>query len=47
MSAAAELFKAVTHLVRAQVLEPLSHGESTIPELCEGTGVKDTQLSGT
>ena len=45
MSAAAELFKAVAHPVRAQILELLSHGESTIPELCEGTGVKATHLS--
>lgn len=45
MSAAAELFKAVAHPVRAQILELLSHGESTIPELCEGTGVKASHLS--
>lgn len=45
MSAAAELFKAIAHPVRAQILELLSRGESTIPELCEGTGVKATHLS--
>jgi DNA-binding transcriptional ArsR family regulator len=45
MSAAAEVFKAVAHPVRAQILELLSHGESSIPELCEGTGVKDTHLA--
>lgn len=45
MSAAAELFKAVAHPVRAQVLELLSHGESSIPELCGRTGVKAAHLS--
>ncbi|MDF2048424.1 metalloregulator ArsR/SmtB family transcription factor [Arthrobacter sp. Cr_A7] len=45
MSAAAEVFKAVAHPVRAQILELLSHGESSIPELCEGTGVKATHLA--
>ena len=45
MSAAAELFKAVAHPVRAHILELLSQGESSIPELCEGTGVKATHLS--
>jgi DNA-binding transcriptional ArsR family regulator len=45
MSAAAEVFKAVAHPVRAQILELLSRGESSIPELCEGTGVKDTHLA--
>jgi DNA-binding transcriptional ArsR family regulator len=45
MSAAAELFKAVAHPVRAQILALLADGESTIPELCEGTGVKATHLS--
>jgi DNA-binding transcriptional ArsR family regulator len=45
MSAAAEVFKAVAHPVRAQILELLSRGESSIPELCEGTGVKATHLS--
>jgi DNA-binding transcriptional ArsR family regulator len=45
ISAAAELFKAVAHPVRAQVLELLSQGESTIAELCEGTGVKASHLS--
>ena len=45
MVAAAELFKAVAHPVRAQILELLSRGEATIPELCEGTGVKATHLS--
>jgi DNA-binding transcriptional ArsR family regulator len=45
MSAAAEVFKAVAHPVRAQILDLLSRGESSIPELCEGTGVKDTHLA--
>ncbi|MDQ0673969.1 DNA-binding transcriptional ArsR family regulator [Pseudarthrobacter siccitolerans] len=45
MTAAAELFKAVAHPVRAHILELLSQGESSIPELCEGTGVKATHLS--
>jgi DNA-binding transcriptional ArsR family regulator len=45
MFAAAELFKAVAHPVRAQILELLSQDESSIPELCEGTGVKATHLS--
>ncbi|MDQ0868322.1 DNA-binding transcriptional ArsR family regulator [Arthrobacter sp. V1I9] len=45
MSAAAELFKAIAHPVRAQILELLSRGESSIPELCEGTGVKPSHLS--
>lgn len=45
MAAAAELFKAVAHPARAQILELLSRGEATIPELCEGTGVKATHLS--
>lgn len=45
MSAAADLFKALAHPVRARILELLSHGESTIPELCGGTGVKATHLS--
>jgi DNA-binding transcriptional ArsR family regulator len=45
MSAAAELFKAVAHPFRVKVLELLSQGESTIPELCEGTGVKPAHLS--
>ncbi|CCQ45049.1 transcriptional regulator domain protein [Pseudarthrobacter siccitolerans] len=38
MTAAAELFKAVAHPVRAQVLELLSQGASSIPELCEDGG---------
>lgn len=45
MYAAAELFKAVAHPVRAQILELLRRGESSIPELCEGTGVKASHLS--
>ena len=45
MSAAAELFKAVAHPVRAQILDLLSHSECSIPELCEGTGVKASHLS--
>jgi DNA-binding transcriptional ArsR family regulator len=45
MTAAAEVFKAVAHPVRAQILELLSRGECTIPDLCEGTGVKATHLS--
>jgi DNA-binding transcriptional ArsR family regulator len=45
MSAVAEVFKAVAHPVRAQILELLSRGESSIPELCEGTGVKATHLA--
>ncbi|WP_181884902.1 metalloregulator ArsR/SmtB family transcription factor [Arthrobacter sp. RT-1] len=45
MSAAADVFKAVAHPVRAQILELLSRGESSIPELCEGTGVKNTHLA--
>jgi DNA-binding transcriptional ArsR family regulator len=45
ISAAAELFKAVAHPVRAQILELLSQGESSIAELCEGTGVKASHLS--
>ena len=45
LTAAAELFKAVAHPVRAQILEILCHGEASIPQLCEGTGVKATHLS--
>jgi len=45
MLALAEVFKAVAHPVRAQVLDLLSHGESSIPELCEGTGEKASHLS--
>lgn len=45
MSDAAELFKAVAHPVRAQILELLCRGESSIPELCEGTGAKPAHLS--
>jgi DNA-binding transcriptional ArsR family regulator len=45
MSAAADVFKALAHPVRAQVLELLSHGASSIPELCAGTGVKASHLS--
>jgi len=45
MFAAAELFKALAHPVRAQILALLARGESTIPELCEGTGEKATHLS--
>jgi DNA-binding transcriptional ArsR family regulator len=45
VDAAAELFKAVAHPVRAQILELLTHGECTIPELCEGTGLKPSHLS--
>jgi DNA-binding transcriptional ArsR family regulator len=45
ISAAAELFKAVAHPVRAQILELLAQGESSIAELCEGTGVKASHLS--
>lgn len=45
MLAAAELFKALAHPVRAQILALLAYGESTIPELCEGTGVKAAHLS--
>ncbi|MDQ0731163.1 ArsR/SmtB family transcription factor [Arthrobacter sp. B1I2] len=45
MLAAAELFKAVAHPVRATILELLSRGELSIPQLCDGTGVKPTHLS--
>jgi DNA-binding transcriptional ArsR family regulator len=45
MAAAAELFKALAHPARAQVLELLSQGDSSIAELCQGTGVKASHLS--
>ncbi|WP_307424071.1 metalloregulator ArsR/SmtB family transcription factor [Pseudarthrobacter defluvii] len=45
MSAAAEIFKAVAHPVRAQILDLLRQGECSIPQLCEGTGVKASHLS--
>ncbi|CCQ45032.1 bacterial regulatory, arsR family protein [Pseudarthrobacter siccitolerans] len=45
MYSAAELFKAVAHPVRAQILELLIRGECTIPELCDGTGLKPSHLS--
>ncbi|PNI10536.1 hypothetical protein CXX84_03545 [Arthrobacter sp. AFG7.2] len=45
MSAASDVFKAVAHPARAQILEMLSKGECTIPQLCQGTGVKATHLS--
>lgn len=45
MWAVAEVFKAVAHPVRAHILDLLRRGESTIPDLCEGTGVKATHLS--
>jgi DNA-binding transcriptional ArsR family regulator len=45
VAAAAEVFKAVAHPVRAQVLELLCQGKSSIPELCAGTGVKASHLS--
>ena len=45
MYAAAELFKAVAHPVRAQILELLTRGECTIPGLCDGTGLKPSHLS--
>lgn len=45
MDAAAELFKAVAHPARAQILELLTQGECTIPELCDGTGLKPSHLS--
>ncbi len=45
MLALAEVFKAAAHPVRAQVLDLLSGGESSIPELCAGTGEKPSHLS--
>ena len=45
MLALAEVFKAVAHPVRAQVLDMLSRGDSSIPELCAGTGEKPSHLS--
>ncbi|WP_455835198.1 ArsR/SmtB family transcription factor [Pseudarthrobacter siccitolerans] len=45
MYAAAELFKAVAHPVRAQILELLTRGACTIPGLCDGTGLKPSHLS--
>lgn len=45
MSAAAEVFKAAAHPVRTQILELLCRGESSIPQLCERTGVKASLLS--
>ena len=45
MYAAAEVFKAVAHPVRATILELLSQGELSIPEVCERTGVKPSHLS--
>jgi len=45
MSAVAEVFKAAAHPVRAQILELLCQGESSIPHLCEGTGVTASLLS--
>lgn len=45
MLALAEVFKAVAHPVRAQVLDLLSDGELSIPELCAGTGEKASHLS--
>lgn len=45
MFALAEVFKAAAHPVRAQVLDLLSQGASSIPELCEGTGEKASHLS--
>ena len=45
MLALAEVFKAAAHPVRAQVLDLLAGGESSIPELCEGTGEKASHLS--
>lgn len=45
MSAVAEVFKAAAHPVRAQILELLCRGESSIPQLCEDTGVKASHLS--
>ncbi|UKA65960.1 metalloregulator ArsR/SmtB family transcription factor [Arthrobacter sp. FW306-05-C] len=45
MLALAEVFKAAAHPVRAQVLDTLSHGGSSIPELCAATGEKASHLS--
>ncbi|HSU48540.1 MAG TPA: metalloregulator ArsR/SmtB family transcription factor [Arthrobacter sp.] len=45
MLATAEVFKAVAHPVRATILELLSRGELSIPQLCDGTGVKPSHLS--
>lgn len=45
MWAEAELFKAVAHPVRATILELLSQGEFSIPQVCERTGVKPSHLS--
>jgi DNA-binding transcriptional ArsR family regulator len=45
MAAEAELFKAVAHPVRATILELLSRGEMSIPQVCERTGVKPSHLS--
>lgn len=44
-ASAAEVFKAAAHPVRARILELLCHGECSIPQLVEGTGVKGSHLS--
>ncbi|MBT2566295.1 helix-turn-helix domain-containing protein [Arthrobacter sp. ISL-85] len=44
-ASAAEVFKAAAHPVRARILELLCHGERSIPQLVEGTGVKGSHLS--
>lgn len=45
MLAMAEVFKGAAHPVRAEILELLCRGESSIPQLCEDTGVKASHLS--
>jgi DNA-binding transcriptional ArsR family regulator len=45
MAAMADVYKAVAHPVRAHILELLCRSESSIPQLCEDTGVKASHLS--
>lgn len=45
-AAEAELFKALAHPARAQVLGVLASGLASVPELCEATGLKPSHLAG-
>jgi DNA-binding transcriptional ArsR family regulator len=44
--AEAELFKALAHPARAQVLGVLAVGPATVPDLCAATGLKPSHLAG-
>ncbi|MFF2028699.1 ArsR/SmtB family transcription factor [Arthrobacter sp. NPDC058192] len=45
-AAEAELFKALAHPARARVVGVLALGPSSVPDLCEATGLKPSHLAG-